>query len=117
MNSFQMMIWHTEWIAANQPDVGTQPIILWKPSRSNPLLPHVAYRLFLRRTPVIFGANSGTTWAHVDDIAEGYILALDRGRVGELYNLAWPALTFRETMGQFSRITGLSAPRICLPSG
>ena len=73
------------------------------------------YAIFFRRMPVMFGAKSGVTWAHVDDIAEGHVLALEKGKPGESYILAGPPLTFRQAMQMWETITGVPAPRVWLP--
>jgi dihydroflavonol-4-reductase len=56
------------------------------------------------------------TYAHVDDIAEVNIRAAERGRAGENYILAGPALSFGELFNLWSDITGLPAPALRLPS-
>jgi nucleoside-diphosphate-sugar epimerase len=71
--------------------------------------------MFLKRMPVMFGAKSGVTWAHVDDIADGHILAMEKGRIGEAYILAGPAMTYRESMQAFEKISGIGAPKVWLP--
>jgi nucleoside-diphosphate-sugar epimerase len=73
------------------------------------------YRYYLRRMPVFFGAKSGLTWAHVDDIAEGHVLALEKGKPGESYILAGPPLTYKEAMLILEKIAGVPAPRIYMP--
>ncbi len=73
------------------------------------------YDFYFRRTPMMLGAKSGITWAHVDDVAEGIALALERGRVGEAYVIAGPPLTYRDAMQLWEKITGIPAPRIWLP--
>ena len=73
------------------------------------------YRLYFQRTPVTFGAKSGLTIAHVDDIAEGHILALEKGKVGESYIIAGPSLTYRQAMQMWEKLTGVPAPRIWMP--
>jgi len=51
-------------------------------------------------------------WAHVDDVARGHILAMERGRAGESYIIAgWPH-TLIEAMALAERITGVPAPRL-----
>lgn len=78
--------------------------------------PHSStYRYYLQRMPVFFGAKSGLTWAHVDDIAEGFILAMEKGRPGESYILAGPPLTYKEVMKVLEQIAGIPAPRVWLP--
>lgn len=70
-----------------------------------------------RRLPVMLGAESAFTWAHVDDIAAGQRLAAERGLAGETYILAGPALSYREFFAAAERATGLPAPRLWLPAG
>ena len=73
------------------------------------------YKFFLRRMPIMFGATAGLTWAHVDDIAEGHILAMEKGRAGEAYIIAGPTMTYQQTMQAFETITGIPAPKIWAP--
>jgi nucleoside-diphosphate-sugar epimerase len=73
------------------------------------------YRYYVRRMPIFFGAKSGLTWAHVDDIAEGHVLALEKGKPGESYILAGPPLTYKEAMQTLEKIAGVPAPRIYMP--
>jgi nucleoside-diphosphate-sugar epimerase len=112
----------TKWAAHYEVAVPMQqrgaPLIILQPggvTGAGDSAQHVVlYRSFLRRTPVMFGERSGATWAHVDDIAEGHILAMERGRIGESYIIAGPALTYRQMMEQFAKITGIPAPKIWL---
>jgi nucleoside-diphosphate-sugar epimerase len=70
-----------------------------------------------RRLPVMIGPDNAVTWAHVDDVAAGHRLAAGKGRPGETYILAGPALTYRQFFKACERATGLPAPFIWLPSG
>jgi len=73
-------------------------------------------RMYARRLLwVMTGADSGLTWAYVDDIVTGHRLAAEKGRPGETYILAGPALTYREFFAACERATGIPAPRIWLP--
>ncbi|MGQ0569713.1 MAG: NAD-dependent epimerase/dehydratase family protein, partial [Armatimonadota bacterium] len=51
-------------------------------------------------------------WAHVDDTAQGHILAMERGRPGESYIIGGPPHTLIEVFALAERITGIPAPRI-----
>jgi nucleoside-diphosphate-sugar epimerase len=73
------------------------------------------YQLYLRRFPIMPGKNSGLSWTHVDDVAEGHLLALEKGRIGESYILAGQPLTYREAMQQWAALTGVRAPKLWLP--
>jgi len=52
----------------------------------------------------------------VDDVAEGHVLALERGEVGHQYILGGENLTMREMCGVLSRLTGIPEPRVVLPA-
>lgn len=51
----------------------------------------------------------------VEDVAEGHILAAEKGRVGERYILANKNLTVKEFFLLMERITGVPAPKIKIP--
>jgi nucleoside-diphosphate-sugar epimerase len=69
-----------------------------------------------RRLPVMIGPDNAVTWAYVDDIAAGHRLAAEKGRPGETYIIAGPALTYREFFRACERATGLPAPFVWLPT-
>ena len=53
--------------------------------------------------------------AHVDDVAEGHVLALEQGTSGRSYILGGENLTLQRLLGELAAITGLPAPRIKVP--
>lgn len=78
--------------------------------------PHaLMFGYFFRRFPMMFGAHSGLTLAHLDDIADGHLLALDRGRPGESYILAGPPVTYRQVFQTLEDVTGMHSPRLWAP--
>jgi dihydroflavonol-4-reductase len=60
--------------------------------------------------PVLPGPETTLAYTYVDDVAEGLILAADKGRPGESYIIAGPALTMAEWIGLASEISGKQAP-------
>ena len=54
---------------------------------------------------------------HVDDLAAGIVAALDRGRLGEAYNLAGPTTTLGEAVALAAKVGGKRPPRLRLPDG
>ena len=52
----------------------------------------------------------------VDDVAEGHVLALERGRVGHNYILGGENMTMRDVCGVLEELTGIPAPRVVLPA-
>ncbi len=61
-------------------------------------------------------ADVGLSWCHVDDLADGIVRALDRGRVGEEYILAGPSLRLREAIATAARVGGRRPPRVSVPT-
>jgi dihydroflavonol-4-reductase len=67
------------------------------------------------RTPAY--VDTGLNIAHVDDIARGHLLALERGRHAQRYVLGGTDLTLKDILTQVARIAGRAPPRIRLPHG
>jgi nucleoside-diphosphate-sugar epimerase len=57
----------------------------------------------------------GICLAHVEDIAGGILLALDKGRLGETYVLSGPVSTMREAIETVATATGRKAPKRAMP--
>ena len=72
-------------------------------------------RDYLRGTlPVI--PKQGGCWSHVEDIARGHLLAMERGAIGESYHLAGPCRLWEEVLPIAEEITGIKPPRFVLPA-
>src|ERR1700741_664957 len=56
--------------------------------------------------------DTGLNIVHVDDVAEGHVLALERGRIGERYVLGGENLTMRQMLELVAAETGRPAPRL-----
>jgi nucleoside-diphosphate-sugar epimerase len=95
------------------PIVIVQPGGVTGPEDVSPL--NMTYEFYLRHMPIMMGPKAGLTVAHVDDITDGHILALEKGRNGESYILAGPAVTYRQMMEMWQAICGVSAPKLWLP--
>ena len=59
--------------------------------------------------------GGGVCWAHVDDVAEGHVLAMEKGRAGESYMLAGPRATLADGLRKVAGIAGTKGP-IVLPT-
>jgi dihydroflavonol-4-reductase len=59
--------------------------------------------------------DSGLNLVHVDDVAQGHILAAERGRVGERYILGGQDVTLAELLAEIARQLGRKPPRVELP--
>jgi dihydroflavonol-4-reductase len=59
--------------------------------------------------------DTGLNFAHVDDIADGHLLAFDRGRIGERYILGGQNLMLRDLLTLIAELTGRRAPWLRVP--
>lgn len=59
--------------------------------------------------------DTGLNIAHVDDVAEGHLLAFEKGATGRRYVLGGQNLSLREIFDRISGITGRKPPKIRLP--
>jgi dihydroflavonol-4-reductase len=59
--------------------------------------------------------NTVLNVAHVDDVAAGQVLALERGRTGRSYILGGENLTLQALLNELASITGLPEPRFKVP--
>ncbi len=68
-------------------------------------------RLFYRGLlPVVPAPETTLTYAYVEDVAEGHLLAAEKGAVGESYILTGPAISFGELVEFWAHLTGKRAP-------
>lgn len=61
--------------------------------------------------------DTGLNIVHVDDVADGHVLAFHRGRLGERYILGGKDMTLREILVEIARLVGRKPPTIRLPTG
>jgi nucleoside-diphosphate-sugar epimerase len=73
-------------------------------------------RYLQRKLPGI-PRTTAYSWGYVDDVARGHVLAMEKGKPGETYNLAGPTHTLAEALQMAQKITGIPAPRLQLPPG
>ena len=59
--------------------------------------------------------DSGFMFGHVEDIAEGIVLAHDRGEIGQCYVLAGEKGTIGDLVDKVSALSGRKPPRFTLP--
>jgi nucleoside-diphosphate-sugar epimerase len=60
--------------------------------------------------------NAGFNFVHVEDVAEGILLAHGKGRIGESYNLAGPKSTMGELVDKTAVLSDRKPPRIAMPA-
>jgi dihydroflavonol-4-reductase len=59
--------------------------------------------------------DTGLNMVHVDDVAEGHALALERGRIGERYVLGGENLRLKDILALVAEVVGRRPPRIEVP--
>jgi nucleoside-diphosphate-sugar epimerase len=60
--------------------------------------------------------SSGFNFIYVEDVADGIMLAYDRGRIGESYNLAGEKATIGDLVDKTAELTRRKPPRITMPA-
>ncbi|MBE2200358.1 MAG: NAD-dependent epimerase/dehydratase family protein [Anaerolinea sp.] len=73
-------------------------------------------RFFYRGAPALPGPSTTLTYAHVDDVAAGHIMAAEKGKIGESYILAGPAIPMGEMFDFWAYLTGKRAPLLRIPA-
>jgi dihydroflavonol-4-reductase len=81
----------------------------------NSLIGELMRRYYLRQLPVFPAPDLGITFAHVDDVAEGHLLAAERGKPGESYILAGPAIYLRDMAKIWASILHRREPAWMVP--
>lgn len=61
--------------------------------------------------------ESGLNLVHVDDVADGHIAAMARGRIGVRYVLAGQDVSLRAMLGTVAELVGRKAPTVRIPRG
>ncbi len=118
-SSYERTKWEAQYEVAEPLQRRGAPVIIVQPggvTGAGDHAPHVMlFEMFLHRTPVMLGAKSGITFAHVDDIADGHVLAFERGKPGETYVIAGQALTYKQIFEMCEKITDIRATKLWMP--
>jgi nucleoside-diphosphate-sugar epimerase len=69
------------------------------------------------KMPMLPFPELGICLSHVEDIATGILLGLDKGRPGEAYIISGPATTVREAITVVGGVTGRKVPKRAMPVG
>ena len=71
-----------------------------------------AMNMYINGKLPILPKKTAFCWAHVDDIADGHILAMQKGVPGQSYIIAGPQHTMEEAYELAEKLTGIKAPKI-----
>jgi dihydroflavonol-4-reductase len=75
----------------------------------------IIVRFLQRKMP--FYLDTGLNLIDVQDVAQGHILALTKGKTGDRYILGNQNLTFKQLLGKLEQITDIPAPKYTIPYG
>ncbi len=102
-------------IERGAPIVVVQPSAVYGP-RDHSELGDTLARAAQGKLPAVPFGDLGVSMVHVDDVAAGIILALEKGKVGESYILSGEPSTMAELVKQAAAIGGKPAPRLAVPT-
>jgi nucleoside-diphosphate-sugar epimerase len=104
-----------EYAAAGLPLVIVMPSVIYGPGDTGSTLGQLTRQIIASRR--VLGPKSGAaSWAHVEDVARGHVLAMEKGRPGESYLLAGERATHAEILGLIAQEAGKHRP-ILVPNG
>lgn len=92
------------------PLVVVQPGLVYGPGDTSSV--RTALVDYLRRRLPMTPRGAAFCWAHVEDVARGHLLAMEKGRPGESYIIAGERFGFVEAFDLAEKITGIPAPRL-----
>jgi nucleoside-diphosphate-sugar epimerase len=96
-------------VRAGLPLVTVMPGLIYGPGDTSSA--RTTFLMYLQRKLPMIPFVSAYSWAHVDDIAQGHILAMEKGKVAEDYIIAGPTHTLIDALELAEQITGIPAPR------
>lgn len=87
-----------------------QPGVVYGPGDTSSI--HDVWVQYLKKKLAASPRGVAYCWAHVDDIANAHIRAMQRGKTGESYIIAGPPHTLIAALALAQKITGVPAPRL-----
>ena len=103
-----------EYAERGLPVVLVQPSVIYGPGDTS-TVGEISRRIAAGKR-VLGPKGGGACWVHVEDVARGHVLAMEKGAPGESYILAGEVATFEEAFGLVAEITG-GRRALLLPRG
>jgi nucleoside-diphosphate-sugar epimerase len=72
--------------------------------------------LYVRGFPVLLDRDTALTLVYVDDVAEGHILAAEKGRIGEAYAMGYQHFSFGQFADRWAKVSGRPRVWVKIPS-
>ena len=102
-----------EFIANGLPLVIVQPGLIYGPGDTSSV--RTSLINFLKGQLPMLPLETKLCWAHVDDIADGHILAMEKGRIGESYIICGEPYALYNAYLLASQVSGKNAPMAVSP--
>jgi nucleoside-diphosphate-sugar epimerase len=102
-----------EFIATGLPLIIVQPGTIYGPDDTSTVRTNII-SLLKSQLPMV-PDKTEFCWAHVDDIVQGHILAMEKGKIGESYIIAGERCKAADAFKLAAQISGKRAPMIGLP--
>lgn len=102
-------------IAQGAPIIIVMPGVVYGPGDTS-LIGSMMRAYYRGWFPILPGPEMTVTYAYVDDIAEGHILAAEHGRLGQSYHLTGPELTLGQAVDLWARTVGRRPPLFSIPA-
>jgi nucleoside-diphosphate-sugar epimerase len=100
----------SEFIKHGLPLVIMMPGLIYGPGDTSILRTNI--QDFLNQKLPMLPSQTAYCWAHVDDIVQGHILAMEKGKIGETYIIAGEPYRVADAFKLAGQITGKRAPMI-----
>jgi nucleoside-diphosphate-sugar epimerase len=97
-----------EFIKHGLPLVIVMPGLIYGPGDTSTLRTNIID--FLKERLPMLPTQTAFCWAHVDDIVQGHILAMEKGKIGETYIIAGEPYEIVDAFRLASQMTGKRAP-------
>jgi nucleoside-diphosphate-sugar epimerase len=85
-----------------------QPGVIYGPGDTSQIGAMLAQTAHGKR--VVAPRDGGMCWAHVEDVARGHVLAMEKGAPGAAYMLAGPRASLAEVLGKVAELAGTKRP-------
>lgn len=99
-----------DFIAEGLPLVIVMPGLIYGPGDTSSV--HTSILSLLKGQLPMLPDQTKLCWAHVGDIVQGHILAMDKGKIGEIYIIAGEPIKLADAFLLASQITGRRPPMV-----
>jgi nucleoside-diphosphate-sugar epimerase len=104
-----------DFIAKGLPLVIVQPGGVYGPGDTSPQ-GKLINQFLDGKLPAMMFPDTGVNMVHRDDVADGILLALDKGKAGEAYVLGGEITTMGQAIKTLGKVAGRMPPRVTIPA-